>query len=1014
MKTDIIRHCFAALTVGAVSVIASAQLPEHSAEVVEIIDRVNNAWQDSHPDPGNPFWDNAAYHTGNMEAYKITGNKKYLDYSTNWAKRNEWKGAKGNDRSKWKYSYGESQDFVLFGDYQICFQTYADLWNLSPSPEKIARAREVMEYEMSTPKNDYWWWADGLYMVMPVMTKLYNITGNQQYLDKLYEYWTYANSIMYDPETGLYYRDGKYVYPKHKSVNGKKDFWARGDGWVLAALAKVIQDLPATAPHRQEYVDRYLTMAKAVKGAQRPEGYWTRSMLDPEHAPGPETSGTAFFTYGLLWGLNNGLLPESEYLPSVEKAWGYLQNTALQPDNTVGYVQPIGEKAIPGQVVNQKSTSNFGTGAFLLAASELTRYLKAKENAANPKTILINTSKKGPKIPPTMYGLFFEDINYGADGGLYAEKVKNRSFEFPQTLMGWNSTGKIEIKDDGPFPRNPHYVRMLGAGHGHKHTSLTNEGYFGVSFEKDSLYKYSMYARVPDGKTGRIRVELIDEAADAESQVMASKTIDVSGKDWKKYTADLTPWMTVKKGKLRVFLCKPDDNAVDVEHISLFPANNVHGLRADLVKKLADLKPGVFRFPGGCIVEGTELPDRYQWKNTVGQVENRPLNKNRWEYTFTYRFFPDYYQSGGLGFYEYFLLSELLGAEPLPVINVGLVCQYQNDQESAHVPVDALDPYIQDAIDLIEFANGPVSTKWGALRAEMGHPEPFNLKYLAVGNEQWGEEYVKRLEPFVKALRKTHPEIRIIGSSGPQSEGEEFDYLWPEMKKLKVDLVDEHFYRPEGWFLNQGTRYDNYDRKGPKVFAGEYACHGRGNKRNHFDAALNEAAFMTGLERNADVVEMATYAPLFAHVEGWQWRPDLIWFDNLRSMPTASYYVQQMYGNNKGSQVVPTTLDKRPVAGLEGQDGLFATTSLDDATGEYIVKIANTSIFNQTVNLDFKGLKKKFTGYSSESLHAAPNAENHLDRQDMVRPVKAEVAIDPTAGVKVVVPAKTFIIYRFK
>ncbi len=994
-------------------VIAFAELPQKASDVIEIIDKVNTTWQDAHPNPGNPFWDNAAYHTGNMEVYKLTGNKKYLDYSTNWAKQNQWKGAKSDDKSKWRYSYGESDNFVLFGDYQICFQTYADLYNLSPSPEKIARAREVMEYEMSTPKNDYWWWADGLYMVMPVMTKLYNITGNQQYLDKLYEYWSYANSIMYDPEAGLYYRDGKYVYPKHKSVNGKKDFWARGDGWVLAALAKVIQDLPMNAPHRQEYVDRYLTMAKAVKDAQRPEGYWTRSMLDPEHAPGPETSGTAFFTYGLLWGLNNGLLQEDEYLPAVTKAWDYLQNTALQEDGTVGYVQPIGEKAIPGQVVNQKSTSNFGTGAFLLAASELARYVQKKNNAGTPKTITINTSKKGAEISPTMYGLFFEDINYGADGGLYAEKIKNRSFEFPDPLMGWSTTGKVEVKTGGPFPRNPKYVELQPSGHGHKHTSLTNEGFFGVSVEKDSLYKFSMYARVPDGKSTKVKVELIDEGADAESQVLASSTIDVSGKVWKQYAADLTPYKTVEKGKLRVFLCKPE-TAVDLEHISLFPANNIFGLRTDLVQKLKDLKPGVFRFPGGCIVEGTDLATRYQWKNSVGAPENRPLNENRWQYTFSHRVFPDYYQTYGLGFYEYFLLSELLGAAPLPVLNVGLACQYQNNSEAAHVAVADLEPYIQDALDLIEFANGAVSSKWGSLRAEMGHPAPFGLKYIAIGNEQWGEDYVKRLAPFVKAIRKAYPDIKIIGSSGPNSEGKEFEYLWPEMKNLKVDLVDEHFYRPEDWFLSQGTRYDKYDRKGPKVFAGEYACHGRGNKRNHFNAALLEAAFMTGLERNADIVEMATYAPLFAHVEGWQWRPDLIWFDNLRSMPTSSYYVQQMYGKNKGSRVVPTSIAGEPVAGLEGQDGLFASTVYDEPTGEYILKIVNTGNYNQTVDLDFKGLKKKFTGYVAELLHADHNAENKLDRQDMVKPEVSEVNIDPAAKLKVEVPAKTFIVYRFK
>lgn len=351
-----------------------AQKPDRG-DVVATIHKVNRHWQKTHPEHGRAFWDNAAYHTGNMEAFRLTGDTAYYNYSEAWANHNQWKGAKSDNNADWKYSYGESDDFVLFGDYQICFQTYVDLYKEKPEDYKIARAREVMEYEMATDTTDYWWWADGLYMVMPVMTKLYTVTQNPLYLEKLHEYWTVSNGIMYDMETGLYYRDGKYVYPKHKSVNGHKDFWARGDGWVLAAFAKVLADLPKDDKYRKIYVDYYQRMARAVADAQQPEGYWTRSMLDPEHAPGPETSGTAFFTYGLLWGMNNGLLDPAEYEPVVLRAWEYLSNTALQPDGAVGYVQPIGEKAIPGQVVDAKSTSNFGTGAFLLAACELARYL---------------------------------------------------------------------------------------------------------------------------------------------------------------------------------------------------------------------------------------------------------------------------------------------------------------------------------------------------------------------------------------------------------------------------------------------------------------------------------------------------------------------------------------------------------------------------------------------------------------------------------------------------------------
>lgn len=353
-------------------------LPESKEEVEQIIHTVNRHWQEKNPEHGWAFWHDAAYHTGNIEAYKVTREEDYLEYSKEWAEENDWMGAKSQDKSRWKYKYGETDEHVLFGDWQIAFQTYIDIYNLEgqKDPKKIARAREVMEYQMSTDRNDYWWWADGLYMVMPVMTKLYKVTGNEQYLEKLDEYLSYADSIMYDEEAQLYYRDAKYVYPKHKSVNEKKDFWARGDGWVFAGLAKVLQDLPQDASIRDKFEKRFKDMAEALAEAQQEEGYWTRSILDPEHAPGPETSGTAFFTYGFLWGINNGILNKEEHLPVVKKSWNYLTEVALQEDGAVGYVQPIGEKAIPGQIVDKNSTSDFGVGAFLLAASEMYRFVE--------------------------------------------------------------------------------------------------------------------------------------------------------------------------------------------------------------------------------------------------------------------------------------------------------------------------------------------------------------------------------------------------------------------------------------------------------------------------------------------------------------------------------------------------------------------------------------------------------------------------------------------------------------
>lgn len=416
MKRTLLLTAFAAVTCHCL-----AQLPKAN-EVIGIIEKVNQNWQQNHAlasandwpyrpyTNDTPFWDVAAYHTGNMEVCKLTPalKQQFIEYTETWASHNHYMGATGTDKALWEYHYGETPNHVLFGDWQICFQTYADLYALElatqgkADPNKIARAREVMEYEMSTSANDYWWWSDGLYMVMPVMTKMYRQTGNAQYIEKLLDYWSYAKQLMYDEESHLFYRDAKYIYPKHQTANQRKDFWSRGNGWVLAALAKVQSDmnskqyqklakkerklhkhdtsdpkqLEAFKQMQQEAKQTFLEMAQALKDCQQPEGYWTRSLIDEQQAPGPETSGTAFFTYGLLWGVNNGLLSRQEYLPVVEKAWKYLTAQALQPDGSVGYVQPIGERAIPGQTVDKKSTANFGVGAFLLAASEMYRLVK--------------------------------------------------------------------------------------------------------------------------------------------------------------------------------------------------------------------------------------------------------------------------------------------------------------------------------------------------------------------------------------------------------------------------------------------------------------------------------------------------------------------------------------------------------------------------------------------------------------------------------------------------------------
>ena len=646
----------------------------------------------------------------------------------------------------------------------------------------------------------------------------------------------------------------------------------------------------------------------------------------------------------------------------------------------------------------------------------------------------VNTKKLGAAVQPTMYGIFFEDINYAADGGLYAEMVKNRSFEFPERLMGWRAFGRFEVRDDGPFDRNPHYVRLRYSGHNDKFTGLENEGFFGIATFRDATYRFSVWARCPEGGSSTLEVSFVDNDTMGEDQRFATAKVEVSGREWKKYTAELKSPRTEPKGALRIFLAGRKATT-DVEHISLFPTDTwkgrENGMRRDLAQALADMHPGVFRFPGGCIVEGTDLATRYNWKNTVGPVENRPLNENRWHYTFGHRFFPDYFQSYGLGFFEFFQLCEDFGCEALPVISCGLSCQFQNPDPTkpgVHVPVDQLDEYIQDALDLVEFANGPVDSKWGKVRADMGHPEPFNLKYLGVGNEQWdydeqhggyGPVFTERLKKFNDALRAKYPQLKLIGTTGPNSEGWDFDLLQPRMKELKVDLYDEHYYRNEQWFLTHGLRYDSYDRKGPKVFAGEYACHGRGKKWNHFETSLYEAAHMTGIERNADIVHMATYAPLFAHVEGWQWRPDAIWFDNLRSFKSVSYYVQQMFAMNKGTNVLPLTMGGKPVAGQEGQDGLFASAVFDSPTGEVVVKVVNTSKQPQEVVLNINNIKGERTAQTITLQHNGSwDDENTLEQPEKIMPRLG--TMNCTAGAKntLVVsdqlPAMTFRIYRMK
>lgn len=608
--------------------------------------------------------------------------------------------------------------------------------------------------------------------------------------------------------------------------------------------------------------------------------------------------------------------------------------------------------------------------------------------AQSAKTYIIKADSIQAHVQPTMYGIFFEDINMAADGGLYAELVKNRSFEFIPNLMGWTKVqknggdGSIEVVNRAKErPENPHFI-TLSVNSNKGYYGLSNEGFRGMGIKKGETYIFSVIARQHTGSKTSLYIQL----ADAEGKILGSAQLLPTDKDWKRYSVRFKASATVPKAHLDV-LAK-NTGAIDMDMVSLFPEhtwkNRPGGLRADLVQKLADIKPGFLRFPGGCIVEGRDLANRYQWKKTIGDIDKRENLINRWNVEFKSRSTPDYYQSFGLGFLEYFQLAEDIGAEPLPILNCGMACQFNSGQL---VPLDQLDPYVQDALDLIEFANGSTDTKWGNLRARLGHPKPFNLKLMGVGNEQWGENYIPRWKIFTKAIKDKYPYMQLVSSVGPDPDGEKFDYLNKIFRDEHADILDEHYYRSPKWFLDNAGRYDKYDRKGPKIFAGEYAAHAEGvtdpYKKNNWQCAIAEAAFMTGLERNADVVKMASYAPLFANIDAWQWAPDEIWFDSLHSYGTPSYYVQQLYSLNKGTDVVPLILNQQA---LTGQNGAYASAVLDGKTHQLIIKFVNTANVPSNANFEIKG--KMLSSKGTLTIL-------HSDSLDKVNSIQYPTAISP-------------------
>jgi alpha-L-arabinofuranosidase len=638
-------------------------------------------------------------------------------------------------------------------------------------------------------------------------------------------------------------------------------------------------------------------------------------------------------------------------------------------------------------------------------------------NGQDNLPIVVKANEIKGAVQPTMWGVFFEDINFGADGGIYAELVKNRSFEFIKPLMGWKVLGKTKTEADflvinrnEENTNNPRFLRVTLHNNAARTIGLSNEGFRGMGIKKDNRYDFSVLARRVSGDV-KLQLELVNTKDEVIGKT--ALTIPATNGQWKKVTASFTAADTAMKARLNIWM--DGDGEIDFDMISLFPEDTWKkrpgGMRADMVQLLADMKPGFIRFPGGCIVEGFDLARRYQWKKTIGAVEERQLIINRWNTEFANRQAPDYFQTFGLGFFEYFQLAEDIGAAPLPILNCGMACQF-NSAEVA--PLNQIDPYIQDALDLIEFANGAITTQWGKIRADMGHPQPFNLKMMGVGNENWGPQYVERLQLFMKAVKAKYPDFKIVSSSGTDPEGGRFNYLNTELRKMNADFIDEHYYRNPDWFLQNAARYDKYDRNGPKIFGGEYAAHVNwdtpGVRRNNWKAALAEAAFMTGLERNADVVQMASYAPLFAHVDGWQWSPDLIWVNNLYSYGTPNYHVQKMFSLNKGTDIVPLVSGN---AVLSGQDSLYASAVLDKITGEVIIKLVNTSGKEVNKEIVTEGIKKPGAVARLFVLTNELNKVNSFEAPFTVVPVETTLPVK-NKKITVKLAANSFTIVKIK
>ncbi len=600
--------------------------------------------------------------------------------------------------------------------------------------------------------------------------------------------------------------------------------------------------------------------------------------------------------------------------------------------------------------------------------------------------IKIDSANRLHRISPVLYGIFFEDINYGGDGGLYGELIPNRSFEYydkdkkqDKHKMCWEAAGGADFRIMTENPLNnvhTHYAAVSGG----KGCGIKNIGWCGEGFAvKDGdVMCFSCYTSCETYANFLVKI------TDGDGNIYASALLCAENKEWIKHENELRITGGCKNAFLEIVL--PEGGNVNFEFISLFPKDTFmgrkNGLRRDLAEMIRDLKPKFMRFPGGCIVEGRSVENMYNWKDTVGSVEERKTNWNRWqmeEYQPTERGAADYFQSYGLGFYEYFQFCEDIGAKPVPVVNCGMTCQWH---EGILIDTDKLDSYIQDVFDLIEFANGDEACEWGRRRTEMGHPKPFGLEYIGIGNEQWGKEYFERYEIFQRKISERYPEIKLITSAGWDAAGWEFDIAeeWMSKNKDKAYAVDEHFYKSPEWFLDNISRYDSYDRTVPKVFIGEYAAHAAKNmtdRKNNWKTALAEAAFLTGVEKNSDHVVMAAYAPLLARMDHHQWQPNMIWFDNESVYRTPNYYVQRLFSENIGEYALS----------CEADDDDIKTAASVSENGCLIIKAVNISGKEKTIDFE---LDSRYKVCRATELAASPDAENSMDNPCRIYPVNRE------------------------